>query len=138
MKLIIILFSQKHIILYLNFWNMDPCSIEIIIATKSAMLGQSIICNIHVSYFLFVCRGWESLHCLLHQHQHSQQHPLTLTTKKRQGKLEDTFVNELELIEESQERNSDLVSDPQNCMERSKVVMNRSYISDHMRKVHKL
>ena len=58
--------------------------------------------------------------------------------EKYKGKLEIAFVNDLELIKESQEHDSDLVSDPNNWMERSKVVMNRSYISDHMRKVHKL
>ena len=51
------------------------------------------------------------------------------------NKLENRFVNDLELNEESQEHDSDLDSDPTNCMECSEVFMNRSDLSDHMRKV---
>ena len=51
------------------------------------------------------------------------------------NKLENSFVNDLKLIVKSQEHDSDLDSDPTNCMECSEVFMNRSDLSDHMRKV---
>ena len=54
---------------------------------------------------------------------------------KSHNKLENSFVNDLELIEESQEYGSDIDSDQQNIMECSEVFINRSNHNDHMRKV---
>ena len=47
-------------------------------------------------------------------------------------------MNDLELIEESQEHVLDFFSDLKNCMKCSKVFIHRSDICDHIRKVHKL
>ena len=51
------------------------------------------------------------------------------------NKLENSFVNDLELIEESQEHDLHVDSDQKQFMEGAEVFMNRSDISDHMRKV---
>ena len=48
-----------------------------------------------------------------------------------------SFVDDLGLIEESQEYDSDLDSESKKCMECPEVFMDWTDISDHMRKVHK-
>ena len=48
------------------------------------------------------------------------------------------FLNDMQLIEESQEYNLDLDSDPKKCIKCSGVYMDWSDLSDHMRKIHEL
>ena len=56
--------------------------------------------------------------------------------RKENGKLGNRFVNEPELIGESQEYDSDLDNDPKKCMECPEVFMDWSDLSDHIKKVH--
>ena len=58
--------------------------------------------------------------------------------RKEDGKLESSFGNDLELIEESQEYDTNLDSASKKCMACPEMFMDWSDLSDHMRKVHKL
>ena len=56
--------------------------------------------------------------------------------KKEKAKQENSFVNDLELIEVNKEYEKD--RDPKRCMECPDVLMDWSDLSDHMRKDHQL
>ena len=56
----------------------------------------------------------------------------------RKDTLQNSFVDDLELIEESQEYDLILDCDPMKCMECPEVFLDWSDLSDHMRKVHRL
>ena len=61
-----------------------------------------------------------------------------ISAQKKKKKKKNSFVNDLELIEESQEYDTGLDSDPKKCMEYLEVFMDWWTLSDHMRKAYKL